>query len=188
MFPKSCISSLLTWHIPASKLHQLQSSTSCDFFHGLCSDLSQSSGASLSSTGLIFILEFSVSYLRVSSNVFLKLYLLSEPGQTKTFLRPWCREECGSIVPFLKIGICLARPLIAGARALGELLFHILRTQLLPHSRAVAITPKAAVCLVCGTREISCVPFVQHCLNSFLLTSSHCVIAFCWLCPIFPWK
>lgn len=30
--------------------------------------------------------------------------------------------------------------------------------------------------------EISCIPFVQHCLVSFLLALSHCMIAFQWHC------
>lgn len=36
------------------------------------------------------------------------------------------------------------------------------------------------------TLEISWVPFKLHSLISFLLTSSHYMIAFCWFCPIFP--
>lgn len=40
--------------------------------------------------------------------------------------------------------------------------------------------------LVCDTLEIPYVPFVQYCLVSFLLTSSHCMTVFCWLCPLSP--
>lgn len=43
------------------------------------------------------------------------------------------------------------------------------------------ISPKGTVCSVCGSLEISCVPFVPQWLISFLITLSHCMIAFCGL-------
>lgn len=76
----------------------------------------------------------------------------------------------------------------AGAKARGIKGFGSWETDssLLPQRRAVVISPKSAVRLVYYTLEISCDPFVKHCLFSFLLTPSHCVIAFCWLWPISP--
>lgn len=85
---------------------------------------------------------------------------------------PWSPQEQGrKIVPCLKLGTCRANSgLELGLQ--GELQLQILGGNS-SHPRAVIITP-----------EISCLPFVQHHLISPLLTSSHCMIAFCRHCPI----
>lgn len=41
---------------------------------------------------------------------------------------------------------------------------------------ALVISPKIAVCLIYNDLEIPCVALVQHCLISFLLTKSHCMV------------
>lgn len=57
-----------------------------------------------------------------------------------------------------------------------------------PPLNAMVISPKVTEYLLCDTLEISCVPFIQHCLISFLMTWSHCMVAFYWFCPISLWK
>lgn len=57
-----------------------------------------------------------------------------------------------------------------------EGLLQILRTQFFPPHGAVAIGPKATVDLVSNVLGIPCVPLVLHCLNSLLLSLSHCMI------------
>lgn len=60
----------------------------------------------------------------------------------------------------------------AGVRALKELRFQFLGTCLPPEDIGV-ISPKASMCSVCDTLEMSRVSFVQHCLINFLLASFH---------------
>lgn len=63
------------------------------------------------------------------------------------------------------------------------LMLQFLGTWLFPIKTRV-ISPKATVCSICHALETLHVPFVHHCLASFLLISSYCMIAFFWLCPI----
>lgn len=60
----------------------------------------------------------------------------------------------------------------AGVRASKELRFQFLGTCLPPEDIGV-ISPKASMCSVCDTLEMSRVSFVQHCLINFLLASFH---------------
>lgn len=55
-----------------------------------------------------------------------------------------------------------------------------------PHNETGVISPKTDVCSVSDALEISCVPLMQHCLISLLLTLSHCMRASADSVPFHP--
>lgn len=48
----------------------------------------------------------------------------------------------------------------------------------------LCLSVSGLLCPQSSALEIFCVPFIQHCLISFLLTLLLCIIVFYWLCPI----
>lgn len=115
----------------------------------------------------------------------LRAYPVLESGFPQALI---CGED---IISCLKPAAYFAEPALPWGQGLGRAVVSDPGNSTLCHSipiptapwRPVIISPKAAKCAVCDTFEIVYVPFGQHCLINFLLTLSHCLVAFCslWL-------
>lgn len=106
--------------------------------------------------------------------------MCGEPGWLRLSQSIWWRDKGNSASVSLQAAD-LARSSLRLDRASKELRFQFLATWLFLLEEARSSVPRSLCALA-----IACVPFVQHCLVTFLLTLPHCRTALCWLCPIFP--
>lgn len=109
-------------------------------------------------------------------------FLVVSQADPRLFLKPWCLKKghCSlstTRVMLSKFSNSLESRTLQGAGTSWELnsswqqeLCFSFSGLLCPHSAAL---------------EIFCVPFMQHCLISFLLTLFLCIIVFYWLCHYF---